>query len=107
MPDPTFPNLTVLDHPLIQHKMTLLRNRETGARQFRHIVGEIATLMAYEVTQDLPTEPVEIETPLERMIGRQIAAPPVSPSSRSLSARPAACRAASAPCWSTISLAAR
>ncbi|MEP6474893.1 MAG: uracil phosphoribosyltransferase [Gemmatimonadota bacterium] len=74
MPDPTFPNLTVVDHPLIAHKMTLLRSRETGTRQFRQLVGEIATMLAYEVTLDLPTEPVEIETPLERMTGRQIAA---------------------------------
>ena len=73
MPDPTFPNLTVLSHPLIQHKVTLLRNRDTGSRQFRQLVGEIAALMAYEVTQDLPTEPVEIDTPLEHMTGRQVA----------------------------------
>jgi uracil phosphoribosyltransferase len=72
MPDPTFPNLTVLSHPLIQHKVTLLRNRETGTRQFRQLVGEIATLMAYEVTKDLPTDPVEIDTPLEHMTGREV-----------------------------------
>jgi len=73
MPDPTFPNLTVLSHPLIQHKVSLLRSRDTGTRQFRQLVSEIATLMAYEVTQDLPTEPVEIDTPLEHMTGRQVA----------------------------------
>jgi uracil phosphoribosyltransferase len=72
MPDPTFPNLTVLSHPLIQHKVTLLRNRDTGTRQFRQLVGEIATLMAYEVTKDLPTDPVEIDTPLEHMTGREV-----------------------------------
>ncbi|HTO73590.1 MAG TPA: uracil phosphoribosyltransferase [Gemmatimonadales bacterium] len=73
MTDPTFPNLTVLSHPLIQHKVALLRSRDTGTRQFRQLVGEIAALMAYEVTQDLPTEPVMIDTPLERMTGRQVA----------------------------------
>ena len=73
MPAPTFPNLTVLAHPLIQHKLTLLRDRHTTTRDFKQLVGEIATLMAYEVTKDLPIEPVEIETPLERMIGRQVA----------------------------------
>ena len=70
---PSLPNLTVLDHPLIQHKLTLLRDRETTTRDFKQLVNEIAMLMAYEVTKDLPIEPVEIETPLERMIGRQVA----------------------------------
>ena len=69
---PTFANLTVLGHPLIQHKLTLLRDRGTTTRDFKQLVGEIATLMAYEVTKDLATEPVEIETPLERMTGRQV-----------------------------------
>jgi uracil phosphoribosyltransferase len=68
-----FPNLTVLEHPLIQHKLSILRDRETTTRDFKQLVGEIATLMAYEATKDLPTEPVEIETPLERMTGRQVA----------------------------------
>lgn len=70
MPHPTLPNLTVLDHPLIQHKLTLLRDKSTGTRDFKQLVSEIAMLMAYEVTKHLPTEPVEIETPLERMTGR-------------------------------------
>ncbi len=73
MPDPTFPNLTVLAHPLIQHKLTLLRDRRTSTRDFKQLVSEIAMLMAYEVTKDLSTEPVEIETPLERMRGQQVA----------------------------------
>src|SRR3954447_23212493 len=73
MPSHPFPNLTVLSHPLIQHKLTLLRDRHTGTRDFKQLVSEIAMLMAYEVTKDLPTEPVEIETPLERMTGRQVA----------------------------------
>jgi uracil phosphoribosyltransferase len=67
-----FPALTVLDHPLIQHKLTLLRDRHTTSRDFKALVGEIAMLMGYEVTRDLPTEPVEIETPLERMTGVQV-----------------------------------
>lgn len=72
MPHPTPPNLTVLDHPLIQHKLTLLRDKSTSTRDFKQLVAEIAMLMAYEVTKHLPTEPVEIETPLERMTGRMV-----------------------------------
>ncbi len=72
MAHPTLPNLTVLDHPLIQHKLTLLRQRTTSTRDFKELVREIAMLMAYEVTKDLPSEPVEIETPLERMTGRMV-----------------------------------
>ena len=68
-----FPNLTVLTHPLIQHKLSILRDRETSTRDFKQLVSEIAMLMAYEVTKDLATEAVEIETPLERMTGRQVA----------------------------------
>lgn len=68
----TFPNLTVLSHPLIQHKLTILRDRRTTTRDFKQLVNEIATLMAYEVTKDLPTEAVTIETPLEPMEGRQV-----------------------------------
>jgi uracil phosphoribosyltransferase len=73
MPHPLFPNLTVLDHPLIQHKLTILRDKGTSTRDFKQLVNEIATLMAYEVTQDLPLEPVEVETPLERTRGVQVA----------------------------------
>jgi uracil phosphoribosyltransferase len=72
MPTSNFPNLTVLDHPLIQHKLSLLRDRHTSTRDFKQLVSEIAMLMAYEVTKDLPTEPVEVDTPLERMTGRQV-----------------------------------
>ena len=68
----SFPNLTVVTHPLIQHKLTILRDRRTTTRDFKQLVNEIATLMAYEVTKDLPTEPVTIETPLETMEGRQV-----------------------------------
>ena len=73
MPPPTFPNLTVLSHPLIQHKLSILRDKHTSTRDFKQLVGEIATLMAYEVTKDLATQPVEVETPLERTTGRQVA----------------------------------
>ncbi len=72
MPAPGLPNLTVLDHPLIQHKLTLLREQATSIRDFKQLVSEIAMLMAYEVTKDLPMVAVEIETPLERMTGRMV-----------------------------------
>ncbi len=56
--------LVILDHPLIQHKISLIRDKKTGVRDFRALVEEIAMLMAYEVTRDLPTKEVEIETPV-------------------------------------------
>ena len=68
----SFPNLTVLDHPLIQHKLSILRDKHTSTRDFKQLVSEIAMLMAYEVTKDLPTETIQIETPLEPMSGRQV-----------------------------------
>src|SRR5437870_1546892 len=73
MPHPEFPNLTVLDHPLIQHKLTILRDKNTGTRDFKQLVNEIAMLMAYEVTKDLPLETVEVETPLEHIRGVRVA----------------------------------
>ena len=69
----TFPNLTVLSHPLIRHKLTLLRDARTPTKDFRDLVAEIAMLMAYEVTKDLPTEPVQLDTPLERTTGDRVA----------------------------------
>lgn len=54
----------VFDHPLIQHKLTILRDRRTGPKEFRELVNEIAMLMAYEMTRNLPTEEVEVETPI-------------------------------------------
>lgn len=60
------PNLSVVDHPLIQHKITVLRDRDTSKKKFKELVDEIAMLMAYEVTKDLPLQLVEVETPLER-----------------------------------------
>jgi len=68
-----FPNLTVIQHPLIRHKITLLRDKRTATRDFKALVNEIAMLMAYEATKDLPLEPVEIETPLEKTNGAQVA----------------------------------
>jgi len=68
-----FPKLTVLTHPLIQHKVSILRTKGTSARDFKALVSEISTLMAYEATKDLPLEEVEIDTPLERTRGRQLA----------------------------------
>ena len=72
MAEPPFPNLIVLDHPLIQHKLSILRDRETSTRDFKQLVSEIAMLMAYEATKNLPTHSVELETPLERTSGRQV-----------------------------------
>ena len=56
--------VVVFDHPLIQHKLTLMRDKNTGAKQFRELLSEIAMLMVYEVTRDLDTEEVEVETPI-------------------------------------------
>lgn len=55
-----------MDHPLIQHKVSMIRDKNTGPKEFRELVDEIATLMAYEVTRDLPLEDVEIETPIKK-----------------------------------------
>jgi len=62
----------VLDHPLIQHKLTLMRRRETSTTNFRRLLNEIGSLMAYEVTRDMPMHEVEIDTPLERMKSKLI-----------------------------------
>ena len=59
--------ITVLDHPLVQHKLTLLRRQKTATAAFRQITRELSLLLAYEVTRDLPLEMIEIETPLEAM----------------------------------------
>ncbi len=61
------PNVTVADHPLIQHKLTLLRRAETSTVEFRQLLREIALLLAFEATRDLPLMQVQIETPLEAM----------------------------------------
>ncbi len=65
--DQRFPNVTIVRHPLVQHKLTLLRQKTTSTVEFRQIVREISLLMAYEVTRDLPLDTVAIETPLEVM----------------------------------------
>jgi uracil phosphoribosyltransferase len=67
-----FPNLTVLEHPLIQHKLAILRDKSTPVKDFKQLVSEIAMLMTYEVTRNLATESVEIETPLERTTARKV-----------------------------------
>lgn len=54
----------VMDHPLIQHKLTFIRDRRTGTKEFRELVNEVAALMAYEITRDMPLKEVEIETPV-------------------------------------------
>jgi uracil phosphoribosyltransferase len=64
---PAFPNVTVLNHPLVQHKLTLLRRKATSTSEFRQLMRELSVLMAYEVTRDLPTGTVAIETPMEAM----------------------------------------
>ncbi len=56
--------VTVIDHPLVQHKLALLRDKETGTKAFRELVGELAMLMGYEVTRDLSLQDVEVETPI-------------------------------------------
>lgn len=68
-----FPNLLVVDHPLIQHKLAILRDRETPTKEFRALVSEIAMLMTYEVTRDLTTSAVEVPTPLETTTQRRVA----------------------------------
>lgn len=67
------PNVTVLDHPLLRHKLTILRDRATSTALFRQVAREVSLLMAYEVTRGLPLEPVEIETPLEPMRAERLA----------------------------------
>ena len=65
--------LHVMDHPLIQHKLTLIRDKETGPKEFRELLDEVATLMGYEVTRDLPLTEVDIETPVSRTKSKVIA----------------------------------
>ncbi|MEG0778387.1 MAG: uracil phosphoribosyltransferase [Oscillospiraceae bacterium] len=74
--------VTVFDHPLIQHKLSVMRNRDTSVKEFRELVSEVATLMCYEVTRDLPLEEVEIETPVarakvKRIAGKKLAVVPI------------------------------
>ncbi len=66
-------NVNVMTHPLIQHKVTLIRSVETGTKDFRQLLEEIALLMGYEITRDLPLEDVKVQTPLVEAVGKQIA----------------------------------
>jgi uracil phosphoribosyltransferase len=68
----SFPTLVVVDHPLVQHKLALLRDRATPTKIFKELVDEIATLMAYEATRDLALDEVPVETPLERSTGHKV-----------------------------------
>ena len=75
-------NLMVFDHPLIQHKLSILRESETSVKEFRELVSEIAMLMCYEATRDLPLKDVEIETPVakatvKRLAGKKLAVIPI------------------------------
>ena len=75
-------NVHVFDHPLIQHKLSILRDKNTGAKAFRELVSEIAMLMCYEATRDLPLEEVEVETPLavakcRHIAGKKLAIVPI------------------------------
>jgi uracil phosphoribosyltransferase len=77
-----FPNLTVVEHPLIRHKLGVLRSRDTSKKTFRALVDEISMLMGYEATKDLPMEPIEVDTPLEpttaeMVSGKKLALVPV------------------------------
>ena len=62
----------LIDHPLVQHKLTLMRKKEASTNSFRRLLGELASLMAYEVTRDMPMQDIEVETPLEKMTGKVI-----------------------------------
>lgn len=64
--------LHVVEHPMIQHKLTIMRKKDTGTKEFRELLDEIAMLMGYEVTRDFPLEDVEIETPMQKMTAKQI-----------------------------------
>jgi len=69
---PEFPTLTIIRHPLVQHKLTIMRNRDTPTKIFKELVDEIAMLMAYEATIDLTLEPLPVTTPLEATTGWHI-----------------------------------
>ncbi len=75
-------NVTIFDHPLIQHKLSILRDKNTSSKDFRALVSEIATLMCYEATRDLPLEEIEIETPIcktkaKHISGKKLAVVPI------------------------------
>ena len=65
--------LHIIDHPLIQHKLTILRDKNTGTKEFRELVEEIATLLAYEATRDLPLKETVVETPVAKATTKVLA----------------------------------
>ncbi|MDB5930194.1 MAG: uracil phosphoribosyltransferase, partial [Polaromonas sp.] len=65
-------NVHLISHPLVQHKLTLMRRKDASTNTFRTLLNELSSLMAYEVTRDMPLQEVEIETPLETMTGQMI-----------------------------------
>ena len=65
--------LHIINHPMVQHKLTIMRKKETGTREFRELLKEIGMLMGYEVTRDFPLVPVQIETPMQTMVAHEIA----------------------------------
>ncbi|KLO23912.1 MULTISPECIES: uracil phosphoribosyltransferase [unclassified Marinitoga] len=67
-----FSNLTVVEHPLIKHKLTIMRNKETGPKEFRELLKEITQLLTYEATRNLPTVNINIETPIQQTIGEMV-----------------------------------
>jgi uracil phosphoribosyltransferase len=69
---PAFTHVNLITHPLVQHKLTLMRRKEASTNSFRRLLNELSMLMAYEVTRDMATQEVEIETPLEKMKGTAI-----------------------------------
>lgn len=64
--------LHVINHPMIQHKLTIMRDKETGSKDFRQLLKEISLLMGYEVTRDIPLDEVNIETPICKMVAKQV-----------------------------------
>ena len=73
--DPRFPNVSIYDHPLIQHKLTVMRDKRTGHEQFRQLLNQVTGLMAYDVCRNLPVRALSIETPITKMEGTALAAP--------------------------------
>ena len=74
--------ILVMDHPLIQHKLSIIRDKSTGSKEFREIISEIATLICYEATRDLPLEDIEVETPIcvtkaKALSGKKLAVVPI------------------------------
>ena len=71
-PDISSQHVHLIDHPLVQHKLTLMRRKDASTSSFRNLLNDLSMLMAYEVTRDMPTQDVEIETPLETMTAKMI-----------------------------------